>query len=60
MTGFQWNIAFSNVQAHGSADQVVNHGWGRSSHLLLKTMIPAPEPAFMTIKVRILNSASKY
>jgi predicted esterase len=37
-------------QAHGSADQVVNFAWGRASHVLLKEMIPSPEPHFMSIK----------
>ena len=43
------------MQAHGSSDQVVNHGWGRSSHTLIKSMIPSPEPVFLTIKVRIYS-----
>jgi hypothetical protein len=40
-----------SLQAHGSADQVVDHSWGKSSHMLLKTMISDPEPTYMTIKV---------
>lgn len=38
-------------QAHGSADNVVNHRWGQESHHALKTLIPSPEPEFLTIEV---------
>lgn len=36
-------------QVHGNADQVVNYAWGKNSHELIKTMITAPAPKFMTI-----------
>lgn len=47
-------VLFHFIKAHGSADQVVNHGWGKASHALLETMISDPQPRFMTIKVYIL------
>lgn len=40
------------LQVHGSADNIVGHHWGEESHNLLKTLVVAPEPRFLTIQVR--------
>ena len=38
------------LQVHGDADMVVSHRWGHESHKILKSMIPNPEPKFITIE----------
>ena len=39
------------LQVHGDRDEVVEHSWGASSHMLLKTLVPNPIPIFETIPV---------
>lgn len=37
-------------QAHGTADNVVRYTWGKSSHELLKNLLPTTAPHFMPIE----------
>ena len=45
-------------QAHGDADNVVDHNWGFLSHSLLKTMIQQNEPKFLTIPVSSVSNTN--
>lgn len=42
-------------QAHGTSDTIVPYKWGHNSHLLLKTLIPSPEPTLLSIPVSIYS-----